>query len=127
MQKQALGDWRVALWISLAVVCAAAPALGFREEKAQPASQEAAVAGALAPAQSLTGTIAMVDASKRFLIVKGASEVTCSFLLTASTRIMAGKERLKATDLPSRVGCKVTVRFVPTRTGNIARTLEIVE
>ncbi len=125
MKKQAPGNWILPLLIGLALVCAAAPVLGFQEEKAQPAPKEAAVPGALAPAQTLSGSIAMVDASKKLLIVKGAAEVTYSFVLTGSTRITAGKERLKAADLSSRVGQKVTVRFVPTRTGNIARSVEV--
>lgn len=99
----------------------------FAVQAQETEKSQKAPAGALGPAETLSGTIMMVEAQKKVLIVKGASGVPYSFVITPSTRITAGKERLKLADLSTRIDKQVKVRFLPTRQGNIARSVEIAE
>lgn len=110
------------LVLSLSLALVLAPTVAAQEEAKE---GKAAPAGALAPAQTLSGTIMMVDASKKILVVKGSGGVPYNFVLSPSTRITAGKERLKIADLASRTDKQVTVRFLPTRRGNLARSVEV--
>lgn len=81
--------------------------------------------GALGPAESLTGSIMMINAEKKILVIKSAAGVPYTFVVTPSTRITAQNQRLKLADLASRQDQRVTVRFVPTRRGNLARSVEV--
>lgn len=87
--------------------------------------KEVSSAGALGPAETLTGSIMMVDSEKKILVVKSAAGVPYNFMITSATRITAQNQRLKFADLASRQDQRVTVRFVPTRRGNVARSIEI--
>lgn len=95
-------------------------ALQAQEQKESPKAP-----GALGPAETLSGTIMMVEVQKKLLIVKASSGVPYNFVVTPATRITAGKERLKLADLSARTDKAVTVRFVPTRQGNLARSVEL--
>jgi len=108
---------------ALLIALTAGPAIAQQQEQA--AKKEAAVAGALGPAETLSGSIMMVDAEKKILIVKSDAGVPYNFVITPATRITAEKQRLKLADLSSRVNERVSVRFVPTRRGNIARSVEV--
>ncbi|MGB9605892.1 MAG: hypothetical protein ACPL88_08450 [Bryobacteraceae bacterium] len=102
-------------------VCMPGPIVAQQEA----AKKEPAPSGALGPVETLSGAIMMVEVDKRILIVKGAAGVPYSFVITPATKITAEKQRLKLADLASRVDQRVTVRFVPTRKGNIARSVEL--
>jgi hypothetical protein len=108
---------------ALLIALTAGPAIAQQQE--QVAKKEAAVAGALGPAETLSGSIMMVDAEKKILIVKSDAGAPYNFVITPATRITAEKQRLKLADLSSRVNQRVSVRFVPTRRGNIARSVEV--
>jgi len=116
--------WRARLILALCAsltVWASAPVLAQQE----PAQKEAAPAGALGPAETLSGSIMMADADKKILIVKSAAGIPYSFVLTSATRITEGNQRLKIADLTARVNQQVNVRFLPTRRGNLARSVQI--
>ncbi len=91
----------------------------------EPSQKETTAPAALGPAETLSGSIMMVQPEKKILIVKSAAGVPYNFLVTPTTRITAQNQRLKLADLASRQDQRVTVRFVPTRRGNIARSVEL--
>lgn len=117
-------NWSLRL-VASAVVSAiliTSPAIAQQESS----QKETTATGVLGPAETLSGSIMMVESEKKLLIVKSASGVPYSFVITPATRITAQNQRLKLADLASRQDQRVTVRFVPTRRGNIARSIEIV-
>jgi len=116
--------WRACLILTscaFLVVWAITPALAQQE----PAQKEAPPAGALGPAETLSGSIMMADAEKKILIVKSTAGVPYNFVITPATRITEANQRLKLADLSARVDRQVTVRFLPTRRGNIARSVQV--
>ncbi len=113
--------FRLSLSVTLSVLLLDSIAVAQQETP----KSEAAPPAALGPAETLAGTIAMVEAEKKILIVRSAAGIPYNFIITPTTRITAQKQRLKFSDLASRQDQRVTVRFVPTRRGNIARSVEI--
>jgi hypothetical protein len=106
--------------VALALIVPTVPsALG------QETAEKAAAPEALGPRETVSGTISMVVPEKKLLVVTTAKGVPLNFVVGPETRIRAGEQRLKLTDLPGRVNQKVSVTFVPTRRGNLARTVEV--
>jgi hypothetical protein len=93
-----------------------------QEEKAAEAKPAAATLG---PEETLTGKIALVEAKDKLLVVEGTGGVTYSFVVRPSTKITSAGQKAKLEELSGRKGASVTVRFVPTRRGNVARSVEI--
>jgi len=117
---------RYFLTLALPVVVVLVSFAALAQEQTQEAAAAPAQAsGVLGPAETLTGKILMVVPDKDLLIVESDRGVPYNFVIRRSTRITAGGERLKLADLQNRVGEKVSVRFVPTRNGNIARSVEV--
>ncbi len=78
------------------------------------------------PAESISGTIVTVDPAKRLVIVKDASGVPFDMVASRSTRIMSGNRQLKLGDLTAAgANRKASVRFLPERGGDVARTIQI--
>ncbi|HXG32464.1 MAG TPA: hypothetical protein VNJ11_03810 [Bryobacteraceae bacterium] len=92
---------------------------------AQEAAEKAAVPEALGPRETVSGTISMVFPDKKLLVVTTAKGVPLNFVVGPATRIRSGEQRLKLNDLTGRVNQKVSVTFIPTRRGNLARTVEV--
>ncbi len=92
---------------------------------AQEAAEKAASPEALGPQDTISGTISLVVPDKKLLVVTTAKGAPLNFVVGPGTRIKAGEQRLKLTDLTGRVNQKVSVTFVPTRRGNLARTVEV--
>jgi len=77
------------------------------------------------PAETMSATIVNIDPARRLLIVKGPNGTPFDMVVTASTRIESGSHRLHLGDLQSDANKPVTVRFVPERSGDIARSLRL--
>lgn len=112
---------RVLLAVTLSTLLLNSIAFALQEES----RKEAAPSAALGPAETLAGSIVMVHAEKKILVVRSAAGIPYNFIVTPTTRITAQNQRLKLADLASRLDQRVTVRFVPTRRGNIARSVEV--
>jgi len=78
----------------------------------------------LGRAETLSGTIANVDLKHKLLVVR-SSTVTYNFVVGPSTRILAGQRRIKLAELATEANKPASVRFVPTRHGNLARSIDI--
>jgi len=90
-----------------------------------PAAGQGAKGDALGPAETLSGKIAIVDTAQKLLVVEGARGVTYSFVLRAGTRITSGGQKVKLDELSAHKGKQASIKFVPTRRGNLAQTIEI--
>jgi hypothetical protein len=75
--------------------------------------------------QTLSGKIAKVDSGKNVVIVKDSSGTPFDLVVTPSTRIKSGTERLKLSDLSAKMNDKVSVRYTPERKGDIAKLIDI--
>ena len=76
------------------------------------------------PAETLTGQIVAVDPSKDLVIVK-SDGVPFDMDVRASTRIQSGNQRLTLKDLSSDLKRNVSVHYVPERSGDIARSIQL--
>ncbi len=90
-----------------------------------PAAAQAGKGDTLGPAETLSGKITLVDTAQKLLVVEGARGVTYSFVLRAGTRISSGGQKVKLDELPAHKGKQASVKFVPTRRGNLAQAVEI--
>jgi hypothetical protein len=77
------------------------------------------------PAESLNGTISMVDPSQHILVVTDHDGVPFDIMIDHSTRIESDNSRLTLSDLSSDVNKPVTVRFVPEGRGDVGRTVSL--
>ncbi len=77
------------------------------------------------PAENLSGTIMMVDPTLNLVVVQGADKVPFDMHVDRSTRIRMGDKTLTLQDLTQDKNHSVSVRFVPTASGDIARTVQI--
>ena len=77
------------------------------------------------PAETMTGTIITVDPNQKLVVVRGADQVPFDIRVTRSTRILAGDRTLTLPDLSADKNHSVSVTFVPTGSGDIARAIHI--
>ena len=76
------------------------------------------------PAETLTGQIVAVDPAMDLVIVK-ADGVPFDLDVRASTRIESGNQKLTLKDLSSDLKKNVSVHFVPERSGDVARSIQL--
>ncbi len=77
------------------------------------------------PRETLDGTIMTVDTSRRLVIVKGPDNVPYDMRVSRQTRILSGEQPLTLAGLASATNQKVSVRFTPERSGDIAQLIQI--
>jgi hypothetical protein len=104
----------------------AAPAMPRNGATAQSATAKAVSGKAiLAPAETLSGTIWMVDATNRIVVVRDANGIPFDFEVVPSTHIKSSTGRLTLRGLSSLTNSAVTVRFLPERRGDVAESIMI--
>lgn len=69
----------------------------------------------------------MVDTDKKMLVVKDSDGVPLNFSLLKGTKITMGGKKAAMSDLSGASGKQVSVKFVPTRKGNSAKSVDISE
>jgi len=77
------------------------------------------------PAEALSGKIVMVDPAMHLAVVKDAGGIPFDLIVTRSTRVTSGHQTLKLSDLSSHMNKTVSVKFVPERKGDIARSIQL--
>lgn len=75
--------------------------------------------------ETLSGTITMVDPVKKLVVVKGAGGVPFDMIVTPSTRIRSGDQKLKLADLASKTKKPTSVKFVPEQRGDVAQSIRV--
>ena len=77
------------------------------------------------PAETLSGKIMMVDPAKKLLIVTGPKGVPFDLVVTRATKIESGNQKLTLDALGKDLQKNISVRFVPERSGDIARSIRV--
>jgi hypothetical protein len=77
------------------------------------------------PPETLNGTITMVDPTQHLVVVQDSSGVPFDMVVTGSTRIRSGNQRLTLGDLTSDLNKSVSLRFKPERRGDVARSIQL--
>jgi hypothetical protein len=77
------------------------------------------------PPENLSGTILMVDPAQKLLVVQTSSGIPFDMVVTPRTRIKSGSQAMTLQQLSGDTNKGVSVRFVPERRGDIARTIQI--
>lgn len=77
------------------------------------------------PAETLTGTIMMVEPNSDLVVVQSPDHVPFDMRVARSTRILSGDKTLKLPDLSAETNHAVSVTFVPTGAGDITRVIHI--
>jgi hypothetical protein len=97
--------------MAAAIIGLASAAFAGQATPAKPAAKPAALAKpAKATAITATGTVSKFDAASNTLTVT-TSKGDVSFVVDSTASIMANGKKAMASDLPSHVGHKVTVRY----------------
>ena len=99
---------------------AAAPAKAKKAAKAAPMAEAA-------KAETISGTLSLVDASS-MLVVVTAGGVPYDFTVTKGTKITVGGSKAKLGDLASNTNKQASVTFMAERKrGNPAKSIEVTE
>ncbi len=77
------------------------------------------------PAETLNGKIVSVVPADKLVIVQDANGVPFDMRVTRSTRMEAGKQRIKLDGLQADTGKSVSVKFKPERSGDIAQAIQV--
>ena len=118
------------LWIGR-IACAALLAIPLiAGQKAVPASNSGKVNSTQAersawPPETLTGKITMVDPAEHLVVVQDADGVPFDMVVTHATQIRSGNQRLNLGSLTPDAQKTVTLRFVPERRGDVARSIQL--
>ncbi len=103
-----------------------APAAATRTEKTTTGQATATGRNILAPAETLTGRIWMVDPANRLVVVRDASGVPFDFVISRSTRIKSSIGTLTLHNLISMSDSQVRIKFLPERRGDVAVRMAII-
>lgn len=76
------------------------------------------------PSETLTGTIDMVEAGNKVLVIK-SGKVPFDMIITPKTRITHGSQAVEIKDLSQFQNKSVSVRFTPEARGDIAQSIQI--
>jgi len=121
----ALGAVGCAVLLALPAVAAAKkPATAAHKTTTKTAATKATARRAW-PAETLSGTILMVDPAKDLAVVRGTDGVPFDMIVTRATHIKSGDQHLKLSNLASDMNKNVSVRFVPEGRGDVARSIQI--
>ena len=76
------------------------------------------------PAETLNGKITMVNPVQKLVVVQ-AGGVPFDMVVKPSTRIDQGTQKIDLQMLAQDVNRPVSIRFVPERSGDVARSIEV--
>ena len=117
----------LALWFTPVLLVAGDPA----SPPQQPASTANLTGGTpkatFGHAETLSATIKFVDVDAKLLFVQTSDRVSYSFIVGPATRISSGSQQIALADLARYAGKPASIKFVATRQGNIARSIEIAQ
>ena len=106
-------------------------ALAQEAEKPKEARAEKKAAAAEMPkaelgkAETISGTLQMVAADKKIMVLTDSAGAPFNFKVTSTTRIKVAGKKAKLDELASQTNKSASVKFLPTRSGNVAQSIEI--
>lgn len=90
------------------------------------AKSEKGASYASAATEELSGTITMVDADKKLVVVKDSSGTPFNFKVTGATRIQVAGAKAKLADLVTQTNKQASVKFASLRRGgDVAKSIEV--
>jgi hypothetical protein len=101
----------------------AAPAKEAPAEKKEAAAERPKAE--FAKPETISGTLQMVVADKKILVLTDSSGTPFNFKVTGATRIKVAGKKAKLDELSSQTNKAASIKFLPTRSGNVAQTVEI--
>jgi hypothetical protein len=87
-------------------------------------TKTAGMRSAWAP-ETLSGNITMVDPAQNLMVVETPNGVPFDMVVTSKTRIQFGAQALTLKDLTRDSNKTVSVRFIPERRGDVAKSIQI--
>ena len=97
--------------------------------KEAPAEKKAAAAekpkAEFAKAETISGTLQMVAADKKIVVLTDSAGTPFNFKVTGATRIKVAGKKAKLDELASQTNKAASVKFLPARSGNVAQSIEI--
>jgi ABC-type amino acid transport substrate-binding protein len=79
----------------------------------------------LGEAETISGTLRMVAADKKIVVLTDSAGTPFNFKVTGVTRIKVAGKKAKLDELASQTNKTASVKFLPTRSGNVAQSIEI--
>ena len=77
------------------------------------------------PPETLMGTIVMVDPAAKLVVIQDRSGIPYDLQITPSTHVFSGNQRLDLRDLSMKTNDNVSVRFIPERRGDVAKSIQV--
>jgi outer membrane lipoprotein-sorting protein len=96
--------------------------------KEAPAEKKAAAEkpkAELAKAETISGTLQMVAVEKKMVVLTDSAGTPFDFKVAGATQIKVAGKKAKLGDLASETNKAASVKFLPTRSGNVAQSIEI--
>jgi hypothetical protein len=128
---------RKALFLLLAVLVLMFAGMSFSLAQQAAKPKEAAAAAKATPAEkppaevakpeTISGTIQMVVADKKLVVLADAKGVPYNFKVTGTTRIKVAGKKAKLEELAAHTNKSASVKFLPLHAGNIAQTIDVSE
>jgi|SRR5579883_565469 hypothetical protein len=94
-------------------------------DKPNPDTHKAPAVRSVWPAESISGSITMVQPDHRLLVVQDADGVPYDLTITPRTRIVNGGQKVTLDQLAGDQNKNVSVKFLPERRGDVAETIRI--
>ena len=117
-----LASTACALWLAIPLTAANAPAADANNRKNMTAATATRSAW---PPDTLSGKISMVDPDRKLVVVETPDGIPFDLVLTTRTRIKSGDRAITLKDLTGDTNKTVSVKFIPERRGDVARSIEI--
>ncbi len=114
-------------WITMLglATCVLLPAQSIAASKAADKTTHAKAERTSWPTETLSGTIMMTDPGQKLLIVQTKGGTPFDFEVTPATRIESNGQTLTFQDLANDTNKNISVRFVPERKGDVARSVHL--
>ena len=116
------------LTLALLVFLGATWLMAQEAEKTDESAAKTANVGKKTPwskPETLSGTISSVKSDEKLVVVTSSAGVPYDFKVTGATKIKVGDQKGKLDDLSGATNKQVSVAYLPTRTGNVARSIEV--
>jgi hypothetical protein len=123
------------LLLAVLVLMFVGASFSLAQEAAKP--KEAAAGAKAAPAEqpkaetakpeTISGTIQMVVADKKLVVLADSKGVPYNFKVTGATRIKVAGKKAKLDALGANTNKSASVKFLPLHAGNVAQSIEVSE
>ena len=129
MKRMLLSFLSLALFVFFAVTpLAAQDAQAAGDTGAKPsagAKAEKKVKYDTSKPETLSGTVSLVKADDKIVVVTSSAGVPFDFKVTAGTKIKIGDQKGKLDDLAGAANKQASVTYLVTRTGNVAKSIDV--